>query len=180
MIRRLLPLLAFIFLAALLYAGVRMNSGKDTSAIPSPLIGKPAPVFSLPVLGDATKKIGNKDLLGKPYLLNVWGSWCVNCREEHPQITALARSGKIRVIGYNYKDVPEDAQRWLDQFGDPYSVVVADEDGSGAFDWGIYGAPETYLVDGQGIVRWKTVGPISEVVIRDQIEPELAKMSNKP
>jgi cytochrome c biogenesis protein CcmG/thiol:disulfide interchange protein DsbE len=180
MIRRLLPLLAFIGLTVLLYAGVRMNSGKDTSAIPSPLIGKPAPAFSLPVLGDATKKIGNKDLFGTPYLLNVWGSWCVNCREEHPQITALAHSGKIKVIGYNYKDAPEDAQRWLTQFGNPYSIVLADEDGNGAFDWGIYGAPETYLVDARGIVRWKTVGPISDQLIRDQIEPELAKMSAKP
>ncbi len=180
MIRRLLPLLVFIALAALLFAGVRMNSGKDTSAIPSPLIGKAAPAFSLPVLGDATKKIGNKDLLGAPYLLNVWGSWCVNCREEHAQVTALAGSGRIRVVGYNYKDAPEDAQRWLAQFGNPYSVVIADEDGSGAFDWGIYGAPETYLVDARGIIRWKTVGPISDETIRDQIEPELAKLAGTP
>ena len=180
MIRRLLPLIAFVALALLLFAGVRMNSGKDTSAIPSPLIGKAAPAFSLPVLGDATKKIGNQDLLGAPYLLNVWGSWCVNCREEHAQITALARSGKVRVVGYNYKDAPEDAQRWLEQFGNPYSLILADEDGSGAFDWGIYGAPETYLVDARGIVRWKTVGPISDETIRTQIEPELAKLAVKP
>jgi cytochrome c biogenesis protein CcmG/thiol:disulfide interchange protein DsbE len=180
MIRRLLPLLVFIALAVLLFAGVRMNSGKDTSAIPSPLIGKPAPAFSLPVLGDATKKISNKDLLGKPYLLNVWGSWCVNCRDEHPQITALAHSGKIRVVGYNYKDAPEDAQRWLGEFGDPYSVVITDEDGSAAFDWGIYGAPETFLVDARGIVRWKIVGPISDEAIHEQIEPELAKLAAAP
>jgi cytochrome c biogenesis protein CcmG/thiol:disulfide interchange protein DsbE len=179
-LRRLLPLAIFIVLAALLAVGIRMNAGRDMSALPSPLIGKAAPAFALPTLENPSRIVRNADLRGAPYLLNVWGSWCVNCREEHPQITALARSGKIRVIGYNYKDVPEDAQRWLDQFGDPYSVVVADEDGSGAFDWGIYGAPETYLVDGQGIVRWKTVGPISDDVIRDQIEPELAKMSAKP
>ena len=180
MIRRLLPLLAFLAIAALLLAGVRMNSGKDTSAIPSPLIGKPAPVFSLPTLADPKKKIGNHDLGGAPYLLNVWGSWCVNCREEHAQISALASSGKIKVIGYNYKDAPEDARRWLAQFGDPYAVVVTDQDGSGAFDWGIYGAPETYLVDARGVVRWKTVGPISDDVIRDQIEPELARMGAAP
>jgi cytochrome c biogenesis protein CcmG/thiol:disulfide interchange protein DsbE len=179
-IRRLLPLLAFMALAALLFVGVRMNSGKDTSAIPSPLIGKPAPEFSLPLLDDPTRKIGKKDLLGSPYLLNVWGSWCVNCRDEHAQITALAHGGKIRVIGYNYKDTAEDARRWLDQFGDPYSLVMTDEDGSGAFDWGIYGAPESYLVDAQGIVRWKTVGPISDEVIREQIEPELAKLAVAP
>ena len=180
MIRRLLPLVAFVLLASLLYVGVRMNSGRDTSAIPSPLIGKPAPAFSLPLLGDATRKISNKDLLGAPYLLNVWGSWCVNCREEHPQITALARSGKVRVIGYDYKDAPEDGQRWLAQFGNPYEIVIADQDGQAALDWGIYGAPETYLVDGHGVVRWKTVGPISDQVIHEQIEPELAKMSARP
>jgi len=180
MIRRLLPLVAFILLASLLYVGVRMNSGRDTSAIPSPLIGKPAPAFSLPVLGDATRKISNKDLLGAPYLLNVWGSWCVNCREEHPQITALARSGKVRVIGYDYKDAPEDGQRWLAQFGNPYEIVIADQDGQAALDWGIYGAPETFLVDAHGIIRWKAVGGISDEVIRQQIEPQLAKLAASP
>ena len=180
MIRRLLPLVAFVLLASLLYVGVRMNSGRDTSAIPSPLIGKPAPAFSLPVLGDATRKIGNKDLLGAPYLLNVWGSWCVNCREEHPQITALARSGKVRVIGYDYKDAPEDGQRWLAQFGNPYEIVIADQDGQAALDWGIYGAPETFLVDAHGIIRWKAVGGISDEVIRQQIEPQLAKLAASP
>ena len=180
MIRRLLPLVAFILLASLLYVGVRMNSGRDTSAIPSPLIGKPAPAFSLPLLGDATRKISNKDLLGAPYLLNVWGSWCVNCREEHPQITALARSGKVRVIGYDYKDAPEDGQRWLAQFGNPYEIVIADQDGQAALDWGIYGAPETFLVDAHGIIRWKAVGGISDEVIRQQIEPQLAKLAASP
>jgi cytochrome c biogenesis protein CcmG/thiol:disulfide interchange protein DsbE len=180
MIRRLLPLAIFLALAALLYAGVRMNSGKDTSAIASPLVGKPAPAFSLPVLGDATRMVSNKDLLGKPYLLNVWGSWCVNCRLEHPQITALAQSGKIRVLGYNYKDAPEDAQRWLQEFGNPYALIIADEEGRVALDWGIYGAPETFLVDASGMVRWKTVGPISESVVREQIEPQLAALGDAP
>lgn len=180
MIRRLLPLAIFFGLAALLYAGVRMNSGKDTSAIASPLIGKPAPAFSLPVLGDATRRVSNKDLLGTPYLLNVWGSWCVNCRVEHPQITALSQSGKIRVLGYNYKDVPEDAQRWLQEFGNPYALIIADEEGRAALDWGIYGAPETFLVDAAGVIRWKTVGPISDAVIREQIEPQLATLGDTP
>lgn len=180
MIRRLLPLALFLALAALLWAGVRMNSGKDTSAIPSPLIGKPAPAFSLPVLGDPKRIVSNRDLLGSPYLLNVWGSWCVNCREEHAQISALARSGKIRVLGYNYKDSPEDALRWLQEFGNPYALVIADEEGRAALDWGIYGAPETFLVDASGIIRWKTVGPISPETIREQIEPQLAALGGKP
>jgi cytochrome c biogenesis protein CcmG/thiol:disulfide interchange protein DsbE len=174
--RRLLPLIAFVALAVLLFAGVRMNSGKDTSAIPSPLLGKPTPAFSLPVLGDPQRRVGNADLRGRPYLLNVWGSWCPTCRDEHPHITALAKSGKVRVIGYDYKDTPEDAQAWLGQFGNPYEFIVADEDGRAALDWGIYGAPESFLVDANGVVVWKHVGAIDDTVIREQIEPKLMQM----
>ena len=177
MIRRLLPLLVFAGLALLLYAGVRMNAGRDTSAIISPLIGKPAPAFTLPVLGDATRTMSNGDLLGKPYLLNVWGSWCVNCREEHPQVKALAASGRIRVIGYDYKDAPADAARWLAELGDPYEFSLADQNGRVALDWGIYGAPETYLVDAQGIVRWKFVGPLDQAIVQEQLEPQLAQLA---
>ncbi len=180
MIRRLLPLLLFAALAALLFVGVRMNSGRDTSAIPSPLIGKPVPTFSLPVLGDASRMVSNADLRGKPFLMNVWGSWCPTCREEHPHITALARSGKVRVIGYNYKDEPADAQRWLQEFGDPFEFNLADQEGRVALDWGIYGAPETFLVDANGVVRWKLVGAITEQVINEQIEPQLAAMGPAP
>lgn len=180
MMRRLLPLIIFVALALLLFVGVRMNSGKDTSAIPSPLIGKNVPAFSLPVLGEPTRLVSNQDLLGAPYLLNVWGSWCPTCRDEHPVISALARSGKIRVIGYNYKDPAEDAQRWLAEFGNPYSLVITDEEGRAALDWGIYGAPETFLVDGKGIIRWKTIGAITQEVVRDQIEPQLAKLESAP
>jgi cytochrome c biogenesis protein CcmG/thiol:disulfide interchange protein DsbE len=174
--RRLLPLFAFVALAVLLFAGVRMNSGRDTSAIPSPLLGKPTPAFSLPVLGDPGRRIGNADLRGRPYLLNVWGSWCPTCRDEHPHITALAKSGKVRVLGYNYKDTPEDAQAWLRQFGNPYELIIADEDGRAALDWGIYGAPESFLVDADGVVVWKYVGAIDDAVVRGQIEPMLARM----
>lgn len=169
MIRRLLPLLGFVALAWLLWVGVERNSGKDTSAIASPLIGKPSPAFSLPVLGEPSRRIDKAALAGKPYLLNVWGSWCPACREEHPVISALARSGRITVIGYNYKDAPADAQRWLQQFGNPYWVVITDESGDGALDWGIYGAPETFLVDSQGIVRWKHVGPIDDDLIKGEL-----------
>jgi cytochrome c biogenesis protein CcmG/thiol:disulfide interchange protein DsbE len=176
MMRRLLPLIAFVALAVLLFAGVKMNSGKDTSAIPSPLLGKPTPAFSLPVLGDPARRIGNADLRGRPYLLNVWGSWCPTCRDEHPHITALAKSGKVRVLGYDYKDTPEDAQAWLRQFGNPYESIIADEDGRAALDWGIYGAPETFLVDANGVVVWKHVGAIDDTVIREEIEPKLMQL----
>lgn len=173
MIKRLLPLLAFIALAVLLGAGVLMNSGKDTSAIPSPLVGKPAPEFKLPVLGEPGRVVSKADLLGQPYLLNVWGSWCPACRDEHPVITELARRGDIRVIGYDYKDTPEDAQRWLQQFGNPYALILEDAEGKAALDWGIYGAPETFLVDAQGVIRWKFVGPLTPEVVRDQLDPAL-------
>ena len=174
MIRRLLPLLAFLVLALLLGVGVRMNSGKDNSAIDSPLIGKAAPAFALPVLGEPDRIVTNADLAGAPYVLNVWGSWCPACRDEHPVITGLAQSGRIRVVGYDYKDEPEDAQRWLAQFGNPYSLVIADVDGRAAFDWGIYGAPETFLVDAGGVVRWKHVGPLTEEIVRDELLPLVA------
>jgi len=172
-IKRLLPLVLFAALAVLLGVGVAMNSGKDTSAIPSPLIGKPAPTFSLPVLGEPDRLVASADLLGEPYLLNVWGSWCPGCQVEHPVINSLAESGRIKVVGYNYKDEPGEAQRWLQQFGNSYHLVIADEPGLAALDWGIYGAPETFLVDAQGIVRWKHIGPITHDVVRTQILPLL-------
>ena len=173
MMSRLIPLIAFIGLALLLFVGVRMNSGKDNSAIPSPLIGKPAPQFSLPVLNAPDKIIKTNDLLGQAYLLNVWGSWCPACQIEHPIITELAESGKVRVIGYNYKDETDAANRWLQQFGNPYNTILVDESGRAALDWGIYGAPETFLIDAKGIVRWKHVGPITQEIIEQEILPTL-------
>jgi len=176
MMRRWLPLLVFMVLAAILLGGVLRNSGKDNSAISSPLLGKPVPEFSLPVLGEPGRRLGKADFLGKPYLLNVWGSWCVNCRDEHPQLMALARSGRIRVVGYNYKDAPEEAQRWLQAFGNPYETILADEEGRAALDFGIYGAPETFLVDAGGVIRWKHVGPISDALIAAELEPLFAEL----
>jgi len=170
---RLLPLIAFIGLAVLLLVGVLMNSGKDNSAIPSPLIGKPAPQFSLPLLNEPEKIVRTADLAGHAYLLNVWGSWCPACREEHPIISELARSGKVRVIGYNYKDEASAATAWLKQFGNPYETILFDEEGRAALDWGIYGAPETFLIDAKGIVRWKHVGPITPDIIDREILPLL-------
>lgn len=168
---RLLPLLAFIALAILLFAGVRMNSGKDNSAIPSPLIGKPAPSLDrLPVLVTPQQSIAPEQLKGRAFVLNVWGSWCVSCRVEHPVITDMAKSG-IPVVGYNYKDPAEDALRWLDQFGNPFALIVQDEDGTAALDWGIYGAPETFVIDAKGIVRFKHIGPLTPEIVETSIRP---------
>ncbi len=176
MMKRLLPLIAFAALALLLGVGVMMNSGKDTSAIPSPLVGKMAPDFALPVLDEPERIITRDSLLGEPYLLNVWGSWCPACRDEHPVITELAESGRIRVIGYDYKDEADDARRWLQQFGNPYALVIADVEGRAALDWGIYGAPETFLVDAQGYIRWKFVGPLTPEVVQGQLLPVLESL----
>jgi len=156
--------------AVLLSAGLRMNSAKDRSAVPSPPMGRPAPALDLPVLATPQQSIALQQLNGRAYVLNVWGSWCVSCRVEHPVITDMAKSG-ILVVGYNYKDTDDDALRWLEQFGNPFSLIVQDLDGTAALDWGIYGAPETFVIDAKGIVRFKHVGPLTPDIVETSIRP---------
>jgi cytochrome c biogenesis protein CcmG/thiol:disulfide interchange protein DsbE len=177
---RWLPLAVFAALAVLLAAGVWMSRKPDRDALPSPLIGKPAPAFALPVLHEPSRTVRLQDLRGQPFLLNVWGSWCVECRVEHPVLTRFAETRRVRVVGYNWKDEPADALRWLAQFGNPYWVVLSDVEGRAAIDWGIYGAPETFLVDADGIIRWKHVGPLDDGVIADELEPLLRGMRGVP
>ena len=176
---RWLPLAAFALLAALLAAGVWMSRKPNRDALPSPLIGKPAPAFDLPLLHEPTKRVTNADLAGQPYVMNVWGSWCAECRVEHPVLTRFAETKRVRVIGYNWKDERADALRWLEQFGNPFMAVVADTEGKTAIDWGIYGAPETFLVDGKGIVRWKHVGPLTDTVVMEELLPALEAAESK-
>lgn len=171
--KRWLPFLAFLLVAALLAAGVWLSRDPDREALPSALIGKPAPDFALPVLHEPTRVVTGRDLRGQPYVLNVWGSWCVECRVEHPVITRFAETKRVRVIGYNWKDEPADALAWLERFNNPYWVVLADEVGRTAIDFGVYGAPETFLVDADGIVRWKHVGPLSDDIVRNELLPAL-------
>lgn len=166
----------FIALMGLLLYGVRKSGDADREALPSPLIGKPAPAFDLPLLHEPGTRIKNKDLAGAPYVLNVWASWCPECRVEHPVLTKFALTKRVRFVGYNLKDEPADALRWLEQFGNPYMLVIADEDGRAAIDWGIYGAPETFLVDAEGIVRWKRVGAVTDEVLQEQLIPALEKL----
>ena len=173
---RWLPLAAFFALAALLAAGVWMSRNPDRDVLPSPLINKPAPEFALPILHEPTRTVRLADLRGQPFLLNVWGSWCVECRVEHPVLTRFAETKRLRVVGYNWKDEPADALRWLEQFGNPFCLVLADVEGRAAIDWGIYGAPETFLVDGTGIIRWKHVGALTEDVIADELMPALQQV----
>ncbi|MGX9719840.1 DsbE family thiol:disulfide interchange protein [Stenotrophomonas acidaminiphila] len=168
--------LFFVGLVGLMLYGVSRSDRPDRDSLPSALIGKPAPAFSLPVLHDPAVKVSGRDLLGAPYLLNVWGSWCPTCRDEHPILTRFAETKRVRVIGYNWKDERADALRWLEQLGNPYMVVVADEEGRTALDWGIAAAPETFLVDDHGIVRWKYSGAITQDVLERQLIPALEKV----
>ena len=168
--------LFFVGLMGLLYYGVSQSDRAGRDALPSPLIDKPAPAFDLPLLHDPAKRVTNADLAGQPYVMNVWGSWCPECRVEHPILTKFALTKRVRFIGYNLKDEREDALRWLEQFGNPYMMVVADLEGRTAIDWGIYGAPETFLVDGNGIIRWKHVGAIDQAIIDHQLIPALEKI----
>ena len=168
--------LFFIGLVGLMLYGVVRSGDADRDVLPSALIGKPAPDFTLPVLHNPDFQVSAADLRGAPYLLNVWGSWCYACREEHAVLTAFAETKRMRVVGYNWKDGKEDALRWLEQFGNPYMMVLADVEGRTAIDWGIYGAPETFLVDGAGIIRWKHVGPLTDAVIADELMPALQQV----
>ena len=163
----------FLALLGLLFYGVLVSDRAGREALPSPLIGKPAPEFSLPVLHEPGRLVSSQDLRGQPYLLNVWGSWCPACRVEHPVLTRFAETKRLRVIGYNWKDEHADALRWLEQFGNPYWLVLVDYDGRKAIDWGIYGAPETFLVDAEGFVRWKHVGPVDDAIIAGELLPAI-------
>lgn len=173
--KRWLPLGICVLLGALLYAGIRLAEVRDPNAIPSPLIGKPLPAFTLPTLHDPSQRIDSSTLRGVPFLLNVWASWCPECRTEHPLIEQLARSGTIRVVGFNYKDDPDDAKRWLQQFGDPYSVIAVDYSGRTGIDLGVYAAPENFLVGADGVVLFKHIGALTPEVVQREILPRLGK-----
>jgi cytochrome c biogenesis protein CcmG, thiol:disulfide interchange protein DsbE len=168
--------LFFFGLLGLMVYGVMKSGAPDRDVLPSALIGKPAPVFTLPVLHDPTLKVSSTELRGAPYVLNVWGSWCAACREEHPILTRFAETKRVRVIGYNWKDEPADALRWLEQLGNPFVLVLTDIEGRTAIDWGVTAAPETFLVDASGVVRWKYSGALSQRVIDTQLIPELEKV----
>ena len=176
---RWIPLAAFIALAALLAAGVWMSRRPDRDALPSPLIGKPAPAFDLPLLADPARSFGSRELAGTPYLLNVFASWCFACLDEHPLLMTEAKKLGVPLVGFNYKDDADDAKRWLARFGDPYTIVITDRDGRVAIDFGVYGAPESFLVDGNGIIRYKRIGAITPAVLANEIKPRLEAMAKE-
>ena len=173
---RVLPLMAFVLLVALLVVGLKIADRK--TQLPSPLIDKPAPAFDLPVLGQPGQTMSRESFLGTPYLVNFWASWCVTCRVEHPVITDLARSGALRVIGFNFRDENADAQAWLAQFGNPYEVTLVDLDGRISIDFGVYAAPESFLVDPSGVIVFKQLGAMTHDIIETEILPRLASMES--
>ena len=171
MIGRLLPIILFVLLGLLLAVGLKIADHK--TEIPSPLIGKMIPEFSLPALGQADVTITHEDLIGQPFLINVWASWCPTCRIEHPYVEELAASGRLRVIGLNYRDEEEDALAWLEYFGNPYDLNMADVSGRTAIDFGVYAAPESFLVDANGTILFKQIGMLTPEVIEKEILPRI-------
>lgn len=157
MLRFIIPIGLFATLAVFLFIGL----SRDKETLPSPLIGKPAPQFELPRVEDPSQKISSREFAGKPYVVNIWGSWCFACREEHAALMEIARRGEIPLVGLNWKDELPLAQEWLQKLGNPYVVSAFDPEGNVGIDWGAYGAPETFLVDARGIIVYKFVSPMT-------------------
>ncbi|WP_328597108.1 DsbE family thiol:disulfide interchange protein [Curvivirga aplysinae] len=180
MMRRLpfiLPLVLFAGLAIYFVFGLQRASEVGTEFVPSALIGKPFPEMNLAPLQPNKPGLKTADLKGQISVVNVFASWCVPCRAEHPMITRLAEKEGLNVIGLNYKDKPEDARNWLDELGDPYMAIGIDRDGRGGIDLGVYGVPETYVVDQEGIIRFRHVGPIQLRHLEDDILPLVEELS---
>ncbi len=169
-LRFVVPALVFAALVGFFIVGLRLNPGE----IQSPLIGKPAPAFSIESLGDPARQVGSADFPGKPWLLNVWATWCAGCREEHETLLAIASENRVPLMGLNWRDDRALALGWLDQLGNPYVSVAFDPDGSTAIDWGVYGAPETFLVGADGLVLRKHIGPLTMAVWERDFVPLLA------
>jgi cytochrome c biogenesis protein CcmG/thiol:disulfide interchange protein DsbE len=168
----LIPLALFVVLVGFLAVGLN----RDPREVPSPLIGKPAPAFTLEQLAQPQKKFSPADMKGQVWLLNVWASWCVSCRQEHPLLVEFARAGAAPLIGLDYKDQRADGLGWLRQFGNPYDFSAFDADGRVGIDYGVYGVPETYVIDKQGIIRHKHIGPITSEALEKKILPLIAEL----
>ena len=168
----LIPLVIFGVLLGFLGVGLSLKPHE----IPSPLIDKPAPAFSLPLLDAPEQKLSAQDLRGKVWILNVWASWCVACRIEHPLLVEFSKTGAVPIYGLNYKDKRDDAMGWLSKFGNPYTRSLSDTEGLVGIDFGVYGVPETFVIDKQGVIRLKQIGPVTPEVLRDEILPMVRKL----
>ena len=167
MSRFAIPLAVFVVLLAFLFVGLGLNPRE----VPSPLIGKPAPAFQLAQLHTPDRAFTQKDMLGQVWLLNVWASWCISCRDEHPLLVQIAKSNTVPLVGLNYKDKPDEAKAWLKQFGDPYRLSISDLNGRVGIDYGVYGVPETFVIDKAGVIRHKHIGPITPEALEKKILP---------
>ena len=168
-------IIAFAAVVAVLGIGLTLNPRE----VPSPLVGKPAPDFTLPLLHDAAKTFSPKEMAGRVWMLNVWASWCPPCLEEHPVITELAKSGAAPIVGLNYKDGRDDGIAWLKRNGDPFIVSVHDPAGRVGLEYGVYGVPETYVIDKRGIIRYKHIGPLRPGTAAEKIKPLLRQLSGE-
>ncbi len=164
-----------IFIALVVFLGVGLTL--DPREVPSPFIGKPAPAFKLERLHEPQASFSPEEMKGKVWLLNVWASWCVSCRVEHPVLNEMTRQGLVPIVGLNYKDARNDATKWLAQHGNPYALSVWDITGKVGIDYGVYGAPETFVIDKQGVIRYKQIGPITPEVLEKKLKPLLAKLN---
>jgi len=172
---KFLPLIVFVVLAGFLYKGLSLNP----SELPSPFIGKQAPQVSGPVL-NADSEFDSSQMAGQVWILNVWASWCRECAYEHPLFVELAKQrAAVPIVGLNYKDQTADASQWLERFGNPYSNIVEDQPGTVGIDWGVYAVPETFVIDRQGIVRHKVIGPVTEESMTNDILPLLDELLGK-
>jgi cytochrome c biogenesis protein CcmG/thiol:disulfide interchange protein DsbE len=170
--KALIPLALFVVLVVFLAIGLT----RDPHEVPSPLIGKPAPVFTTARLDPGSQTFASKDMLGQVWLLNVWASWCVACRAEHPLLMEYAKSKVVPIIGLDYKDQDPDGLRWLARFGNPYDLTIVDRDGRIGIEFGVYGVPETFLIDKAGVIRYKQIGPITEQAWNDKILPMVREL----
>ncbi|MEY3281645.1 MAG: hypothetical protein RL674_1630 [Pseudomonadota bacterium] len=174
-LRFILPLMAFLVMVIFLGIGLKL----DPHDVPSPLINKPAPVFTLPQLHEPQKTFSPADMKGKVWLLNVWASWCVSCRQEHVYLTEFARDSSMNLMGLNYKDEPAAAMQWLERLGNPYKISISDIDGMAGLDWGVYGVPETFIIDKKGIVRHKQTGPVDPTILQTIIMPLIEQLNRE-
>jgi cytochrome c biogenesis protein CcmG/thiol:disulfide interchange protein DsbE len=172
-----IPVLLFVTVAGFLLLGLF----RDPQKIPSPLVGKTAPAFDLPRLGTGPADPGrlrSADLAGRPFVLNVWASWCAPCLQEHPLLIELAKRKVVPLVGMDYKDEPAQARAWLKRHGDPFDVIATDRDGRAAIEWGVYGVPETFVVDAAGVIRFKHIGPLTRDVMDRELLPLVQRLSS--
>jgi cytochrome c biogenesis protein CcmG/thiol:disulfide interchange protein DsbE len=175
MVRYMVPLVIFVVLAAFLYAGLSLKPRE----VPSPFINQPAPEFQLQNLHAMNELFSNSDMKGKVWLMNVWASWCVACRQEHPVLVEMSRRGEVPIYGLNYKDAPTNAKRWLEQHGNPYKLSAVDYEGKVGIDYGVYGVPETFVIDKEGVIRHKVIGPLSVQELKNCVMPVVNELKKR-